>query len=203
MKIKLETILTIGSLIVLAILFWWGFQSGILIDQQKMKDFVSQFGTFSVVAIIVLQILQVVFPVVPGGVGMIVATLLFGIWWGFVINYVSIVIGSMLAFLIGRRYGKPLIRRFFPEKLLDKYEKVLEKQKTFDKVFLVSILLPIAPDDFLCYFAGTTEMSFKKFMLIILLGKPPTTFVYSFGLHQFFELIKKWFSLGATALKIW
>lgn len=203
MKIKLETILTIGSLILLAILFWWGFQSGILVDQQKMKDFVSQFGTFSVVAIIVLQILQVVFPVVPGGVGMIVATLLFGIWWGFVINYISIVIGSMLAFLIGRRYGKPLIRRFFPEKLLDKYEKVLEKQKTFDKVFLVSILLPIAPDDFLCYFAGTTEMSFKKFMLIILLGKPPTTFVYSFGLHQFFELIKKWFSLGATALKIW
>lgn len=203
MKIKVETWLGILSLILLGILFWWGFSTGILTDQEKMRAFVQQFGTYSVVAIIILQILQVVFPIVPGGVGMVVATLLFGIWWGFVINYVSIVIGSMLAFLIGRRYGKPLIRRFFSEKLLEKYEKVLDKQETFDKVFLVSILLPIAPDDFLCYFAGTTQMSFKKFMAIILLGKPPTTFIYSYGLHQFVELIKKWFSFGARWFSFW
>lgn len=189
---KWERVLSILSLVILGLLFWWGFKSGVLIDQNKMKEFVEQFGVYSVIVIILLQILQVVFPIVPGGVGMVVATLLFGIWWGFIINYISISIGSIIAFLIGRRFGKPLIHRFFNEKLIQKYEKVLDKQATFDKVFTLAILLPIAPDDFLCYFAGTTQMSLKKFTTIILLAKPPTTFIYSLGLHEFFELVKNW-----------
>lgn len=192
MKLRLENILSILSLILLAFLFWWGFKTGILTDQRKMQEFVSQFGSMSVIVIIILQILQVVFPIVPGGLGMVVATLLFGIWWGFIINYISISVGSIIAFQIGRRYGRPLIKRYFSENLINKYEKVLDKQQTFDKVFTWAILLPIAPDDFLCYFAGTTKMSLKKFTTIILLAKPPTTFIYSLGLHEFFELIRGW-----------
>lgn len=201
MKLRLENILSILSLIILAFLFWWGFRTGILTDQIKMQAFVSQFGSMSVIVIILLQILQVVFPIVPGGIGMVVATLLFGIWWGFLINYISICIGSMIAFLIGRRYGRPLIKRYFSETLIKKYEKVLDKQQTFDKVFTWAIVLPIAPDDFLCYFAGTTKMSFKKFMTIILLAKPPTTFIYSLGLHEFFELIRGWIISTSVLLK--
>lgn len=166
-----------------------------------MQEFVSQFGSMSVIVIIILQILQVVFPIVPGGIGMVVATLLFGIWWGFIINYISISVGSIIAFLIGRRYGRPLIKRYFSENLINKYEKVLDKQQTFDKVFTWAILLPIAPDDFLCYFAGTTKMSLKKFTTIILLAKPPTTFIYSLGLHEFFELIRGWIISTSVLLR--
>ena len=199
-KINLDTILSILSLVVLGLIFWWGFKTGILVDQAKMKDFVEQFGSLSVFALIVLQILQVVFPIVPGGIGMVVATLIFGIWWGFIINYISISIGSIIVFQIGRKFGKPLILKYFNEKLFARYEKLLDNQHKFDKIFAVSILLPVAPDDFLCYLAGTTDMSLKKFVTIILLGKPPTTFIYSLGLHEFFELIKKWFSLGARLI---
>ena len=199
-KINLDTILSILSLVVLGLIFWWGFKTGILVDQAKMKDFVEQFGSLSVFALIVLQILQVVFPIVPGGIGMVVATLIFGIWWGFIINYISISIGSIIAFQIGRKFGKPLILKYFNEKLFARYEKLLDNQHKFDKIFAVSILLPVAPDDFLCYLAGTTDMSLKKFVTIILLGKLPTTFIYSLGLHEFFELIKKWFSLGARLI---
>lgn len=198
MKIKLENVLAVLSLVGLGLLFYWGIKTEVLTDQTKMHHFVSQFGTFSVVVIILLQMLQVVFPVIPGGIGMIVATLIFGIWWGFVINYVSIVLGSIIAFLIARKYGKPLVKRFFSKKLFDKYEALLDHQETFDKVFLVSILMPIAPDDFLCYLAGITQMDFKKFVLILLLAKPPTTFLYSFGLHKVFDMIKKWLQLGAS-----
>lgn len=199
-RINLETILSVLSIVVLGLIFWWGFKTGILVDQDKLKTFVENFGALSVIVLIVLQILQVVFPIVPGGIGMVVATLLFGIWWGFIINYVSITIGSMIAFQIGRKYGVRIIHRYFNEKYLEKYERFLERQSTFDKVFTWAILLPIAPDDFLCYLAGTTNMSFKKFTTIILLAKPPTTFVYSLGLHEFFGLFKKIFSLGASFL---
>lgn len=198
MKFNLSTILSFLSILVLGLLFYWGFRTGVLVDQTKMTEFVKQFGVYSVIVLIILQILQVVFPIVPGGIGMVVATLIFGIFWGFVINYISISIGSMIAFGIGRRYGKPLIRKYFSESLMTKYEKLLDKQDKFDKFFGISILLPIAPDDFLCYLAGTTQMSFKKFVSIILLGKIPTTFIYSLGLHESFELIKKWIPIGAS-----
>ena len=40
-------------------------------------------------------------------------------------------------------------------------------------------LRPLFPDDFLCYFSGLTNMSFKKFALIIVLGKPWCLLIYS------------------------
>ena len=36
----------------------------------------------------------------------------------------------------------------------------------------LAIFFPVAPDDFLCYLAGLTRMSLKKFSAIIFLGKP-------------------------------
>ena len=40
-------------------------------------------------------------------------------------------------------------------------------------------LLPLAPDDFLCYFSGLTGMSAKRFTWIIVLGKPWCILAYS------------------------
>ena len=40
----------------------------------------------------------------------------------------------------------------------------------------------MAPDDFLCYLAGTTEMTWRRYVTIILLGKPFAIGLYSLGL---------------------
>ena len=68
------------------------------------------------------------------------------------------------------------------EKNYEKYIGWLEKGKAFDKAFAVAIFLPVAPDDLLCYIAGLTPMSLKKFAAIIFLGKPGSIFLYSLGL---------------------
>ncbi|MEG0792254.1 MAG: TVP38/TMEM64 family protein, partial [Lachnospiraceae bacterium] len=49
-------------------------------------------------------------------------------------------------------------------------------------VFAVLIFMPVAPDDLLCYLAGTTEMKLSTFLSIIVLGKPMSIFLYSVGL---------------------
>ena len=49
-------------------------------------------------------------------------------------------------------------------------------------MFAVAIFAPCAPDDMLCYLAGTTDMNWKTYTLIILLGKPASTALYSLGL---------------------
>ena len=53
--------------------------------------------------------------------------------------------------------------------------------KKFDVVFTAAILLPCAPDDVLCMLAGLTDMSWRKFLTILFLGRPVTIVVYSLG----------------------
>ena len=69
------------------------------------------------------------------------------------------------------------------------------ENKKFTTLFAIAILLPVAPDDFLCYLAGTTKMPLWKFTTIILLCKPATLLVYSFGLYtvwqQLLNLLQK------------
>ena len=50
-----------------------------------------------------------------------------------------------------------------------------------------------APDDLLCYIAGLTKMTLKKFTAIILLGKPGSILLYSLGLTGIMEAIKYFF----------
>lgn len=54
-------------------------------------------------------------------------------------------------------------------------------------LFAAAIFFPVAPDDFLCYLAGTTPMRLGRFTSIILLGKPASIALYSLGLNVVFQ----------------
>jgi uncharacterized membrane protein YdjX (TVP38/TMEM64 family) len=98
-----------------------------------------------------------------------------------------------VAFLVSKKYGTAIMESLFSAKIREKYMHWAESKK-FTTLFAVAILLPVAPDDFLCYLAGTTRMPLWKFTTIILLCKPATLLVYSFGLftvwQQFLNLIQ-------------
>ncbi|BCX30759.1 hypothetical protein LTWDN19_13260 [Latilactobacillus curvatus] len=131
---------------------------------------------------ITIQIIQVVIPVIPGGISTAAGVLVFGPLWGFVYNYVGIAIGSILNFLLARQFGKPFILHVISEKTYDKYIGTITEKKNFARFFALAIFLPVAPDDVLCLMAGLTEMSLKKFTWIIILCKPASIAVYSFAL---------------------
>lgn len=128
---------------------------------------------------ILLQILQVVIPIIPGGISSAAGVLIFGPFAGFLYNYIGITIGSLIIFLLGRRYGKPFILSLISDKTYNKYANWLNNQERFDKLFALAIFLPVAPDDALCLMAGLTNISVKKFTMIILLAKPLSIFLYS------------------------
>ena len=70
----------------------------------------------------------------------------------------------------------------FSEKTIAKYSRWTEEKDRFARLFALAIFFPVAPDDFLCYLAGTTNMSWRKYTTIILLGKPFAIALYSLGL---------------------
>ncbi|RXA68194.1 TVP38/TMEM64 family protein [Enterococcus casseliflavus] len=173
------SIIGLGLSIALTIYF---INLGVFKDINALRGLVGNSVILGPIVFILLQILQVVIPIIPGGVSSAAGVLIFGPYLGFVYNYVGISIGSVIIFLLGRRYGKPFILSMISDKTYDKYIGWLDNQSRFEKLFSLAIFLPVAPDDALCLMAGLTNMTVKKFTLIILLAKPASIFLYSMAL---------------------
>jgi uncharacterized membrane protein YdjX (TVP38/TMEM64 family) len=167
----------------------WGYRSGYFQSVNTLQDFVLQFGYVGMLLFVVVQIIQVVFPILPGGISCLAGVLLYGPWLGFVFNYIGICIGSMAAFGIAKNLGCSAFSKMFSEKQIQRYEEWTKKDGKFLKLFAAAIFFPVAPDDLLCYLAGTTAMTWRQFICIILLGKPVSIALYSLGLTKLFQLI--------------
>lgn len=154
-----------------------------------MEVFLWPAGLWAPLLFTALQAIQVVIPILPGGIGCLGGVLMFGPVMGFLYNYVGICLGSVAAFLLSKRYGQPFVRSVAGERTYEKYAGWLEKGNRFDTFFALAIFFPVAPDDFLCYLAGLTRMSLKKFSAIIFLGKPASIALYSLGLHSIMALL--------------
>ncbi|MDV5972382.1 UNVERIFIED_CONTAM: TVP38/TMEM64 family protein [Streptococcus canis] len=126
-----------------------------------------------------LQIIQVVIPIIPGGVTTVVGFLAFGPVLGFLLNVTGICIGSSLLFKLVRKYGKPFILLFLTEEQLDFYEKKLST-KTFEVFFILNMLSPLAPADALIMITGLSRIRYRKFLMIILICRPISIITFSY-----------------------
>lgn len=174
-------LLTVAGLVVTGLFIYLGYHNGIFDSRESLIEYVESFGAQAIIVFIFIQFLQVILPILPAAVTCVAGVILFGPVWGIFYNYVGICIGSFGAFLISKRYGQPLVEKMLNEKIFKKYSKWVNDSKVFDRVFAIGIFGPLAPDDALCYLAGLTQMSLKKFGLIILFGKPIPIALYSLG----------------------
>ncbi len=188
LKIIMNISTIIGTIFV-CIFFYYAIKADLFSSEENLKTFLNSCGVFAPIFFVFLQIVQVIIPLIPGGISTGVGVIIFGPLWGFIYNYVGIVIGSIIVFFIARKYGMPLIKKMFKKELIDKYIGWLNKGKKFEKLFAAAIFLPVAPDDFLCYLAGVTDISTKKYIAIIVLLKPFTIALYSLFLVEISKII--------------
>lgn len=179
LMIRISTILGLLAVAAFAVFGW---HKGIFASSEAFSAYIISLGVAAAVIFTIVQAIQVVIPILPGAIGCVAGIFAFGPIWGLVYSYIGISIGSIIAFLISKHYGLPVVRKFVSQKKLDKYMNWLEKGKKLDKILAVLILFPVAPDDILCFLAGLTKMSLKKFSVIIFLCKPPAIAIYSLTL---------------------
>ena len=172
------TLVLIGALIIFSV---YGYQKGIFTNRDQLELFIRQSSFWGPLLFIVIQLTQVVIAVIPGGLTCLAGVVFFGPWYGFLYSAVGILIGSCINFYLARRYGEKFIRLFVNDETYEKTRKKFLTGKKFDVVFTAAILLPGAPDDVLCMLAGLTDMSWRKFLTILFLGRPVTIVVYSLG----------------------
>jgi len=185
MKLDYTRLIIKGVSIIGILLSIWAvfklYQMGAFSDSKVLINLLKGYGIWAPIVFILIQIIQVVIPILPGGVTLAAGVIMFGPWWGFLYNYVGIVLGSLALFWLGRRFGHRIIDVFVSKQLLNKYIHKLDS-KSWHITFALLIFSPIAPDDALVLLTSLTRMTWREFTLIILLGKPLSIFAYSLAM---------------------
>ncbi|MCD7918132.1 MAG: VTT domain-containing protein, partial [Clostridiales bacterium] len=87
-------------------------------------------------------------------------------WKGFLMTFLAVNLGSNITFLLSRTIGRKAAQRMVERKLPSKYQRLLKRKGT--SFLVVALLFPFFPDDMLCIMAGLTDISWKRFALIVL-----------------------------------
>jgi len=136
----------------------------------SLKKYILSTGSKGVFIYILIQTLQVIFLPIPASIICIVGSLIFGPVLGALYCSLGVLIGSFVSFLIGRIFGYKLVTWIVGVDNTNKYSEIIRTKGIF---FLgLAFLLPMFPDDILCFIAGITKLSFKKFLLITLITRP-------------------------------
>lgn len=176
----LNVSLTIVVLIaVAAALYTWGQPLwAFFSDQEHAKRSIESAGVFGPLIFIFMQVLQVVIAPIPGQVAGLVGGYLFGPYLGLLYSVIGATIGFTIIFALSRRFGRPLVERFFDKKHIEKFDFITKKNGGM-ALFLI-FLLPAFPDDLICYLAGLTKIPIRTLILISIAGRLPGYLLLSF-----------------------
>lgn len=184
--IKNASILCLVALLsVSAAIIVKGWVGGSFRSINSLRVYIASFGIWGPLVLMLIQLLLTILPICTSFAGCIVGAALFGAAGGYWINYIGICAGSLAAYTLARCFGIRMVEKMVD---LEKYEAYMEKvnrSKSYPKLLFLAILLPMAPDNFLCYFSGLVNLSPKKFTAIILAAKPWCILIYSIFFAHF------------------
>ena len=185
MKSK-ETIIKTTAIILLAALMGVaafalikGWVGGHFHSVDTLRTYVASYGILAPLILTLIQLLLAVLPICPSFTGCVVGAALFGAAGGFWTNYIGISAGSIAAYALAKRFGIQLVNKMIPMQKYEAYIEKINRSKSYPKLLFLAILLPMAPDNFLCYFSGLVNMPARRFITIIITAKPWCILFYS------------------------
>lgn len=157
---------------------------GILDKVDSIEDFRAYVATFKnvVLIFIILQFSQVVFLPIPSFITVGAGVLLFGPFWGAIYSLIGIILGSIVAYFIGRVFGVKVASWLVGKNNLNKGLKVIEGK---DKIILTFMFLfPFFPDDILCFVAGISSIKPTFFIIMIFATRIISIFVSTYSMNN-------------------
>lgn len=158
------------------ILVWTGMWEK-LNSVEKLRSYILGLGFWGRFAFTTFQFLQVTFIPLPSPILVIAGSLIYGPFQSGLLSLAGILLGSAVAFFLGRVFGKRLVVFMVGENAQKKWTAFLNNYKYS---FVIMMLLPLFPDDILCLVAGLTDMSWTFFMTTQLVSRPIGIFLISY-----------------------
>lgn len=135
----------------------------------KVRELILSMGFWGRFIFVLLQFLQVTFIPLPSTVTTLAGVLVYGPLEASFLSFAGIMLGSVFAFFLGRKFGRKLCSFMVGESVCKKWTKFLSDGKY---TFFIMMLFPMFPDDILCLVAGLTEMTWKFFVVTNIIARP-------------------------------
>ena len=126
-------------------------------------------GIWGPIVLFVLFVLQVFLAFIPGQALMMACGFLYGFWGGFLVSWLSLVAGGELAFVLARRYGRTFAEKWISPNVLARWDQAAKGQGI--GFFATTLVMPLLPNDAMCYVAGLGRISHRRFSIANLLGR--------------------------------
>jgi uncharacterized membrane protein YdjX (TVP38/TMEM64 family) len=139
-------------------------------DQERIHDWVKQFGAWGPIVIILGMTGQMFALVIPNLLLFMIAIVCYGPVWGGLICLTGVFISSSIGYLIGRKLGPRAIDRFISENAQGKIKVFVDRYGA--KAIAIARLSSFSSDG-ISFAAGILEMGYKKYILATLTGIIP------------------------------
>lgn len=139
-------------------------------DPRQLRDFIAVYRTWGYLVYGAMNVVQVLFAPIPGLVLTVSSGIIFGMFRGIIVSWLSVMIGGYGAMLIARHFGRRIMYN-----ILDENAKRFESQisnKGLPLIFLLS-LIPNPVGDGLFYLAGLTDVPCRVLILVIASARLP------------------------------
>jgi len=165
-KISWKTDVLWLIIIILVILVFIFFDS-FFPSPEEVEEWTGQFGAYGPLVIIGIIIIETIIAPIPGTLVPIVIGALYGIWPGILYAWVGNMIGSIIAFWIARKLGRPGVKRIISEEKIQRYDGYLHRRRI---MIWVAYFIPLLPLDVLSFVIGLSQIRFRFFLGVIAVG---------------------------------
>ena len=153
-----------------------------------IEQIVNYMGTFGFVGGFLFVFLESFIPPVPVGVIVGLNMLSLGKVFGFLISYLAVITGCTCSFFLFRHLFKDKFIGWFSKKNQIRINKWMDKLSNIDFNTLVVLLaIPVTPAFLVNIAAGLSDISFRKYLIAMLIGKPAMLIFYGYIAVSFVE----------------
>ncbi len=170
--LKRIVVLVIAALF-LAISLYLGKMIVQFLDQpEQFRQWVDGRGIYGPLIFVLMVTVQVIVAIIPGGPFQVAGGYAFGSFGGTVLCLVGCTLGSMIVFLLVRKYGRKFVLLFFSEEKIQQLEARIDSTRR-NRLLALIFIIPGTPKDLLSYYAGLTDIKITTWFLICSLGRLP------------------------------
>ncbi len=149
-------------------------------EPQLFREWIDQRGIWGMVAYVAMLVVQVILAVIPGEPLEIAGGYAFGPVWGTILCVIGTTIGSIIVYMLVKRFGMKIVTLFFSKEKIESL-KFLKSSPKRNILFMIIFIIPGTPKDLLCYFIGLTDIDFMTMLLICSLGRLPSIITSTVG----------------------
>lgn len=149
-------------------------------EPEQFRAWVAGFGIWGGLLYAGMTFLQVLVALIPGEPLEICGGYAFGAVPGTLLCLLGATAGSILVFWLVRRFGRAIVELFFSREKVQSLT-FLHSSPRRDFLFWLIFMMPGTPKDLLCYFAGLTDLPWRKWLFICSVGRLPSIITSTIG----------------------